>query len=82
MINNTYLINLFFYSIDIEYFHQYAESIPSGETSLAISKAASDHNIYIIAGTIPEKDDDKLYNTCTVWDNQGRLIAKHRKAST
>ncbi|KAK0178066.1 hypothetical protein PV328_002047 [Microctonus aethiopoides] len=62
-----------------QYFHQYAESIPSGETSLAISKAASDHDIYIIAGTIPEKDDDKLYNTCTVWDNQGRLIAKHRK---
>lgn len=39
----------------------------------------SDNGIYIIGGSIPEKDNDKIYNTCTVWDPSGNLIAKHRK---
>lgn len=33
----------------------------------------------MIGGSIPEKDGDNLYNTCTVWDPDGNLIAKHRK---
>lgn len=30
-------------------------------------------------GTFPERDGDKLYNTCTVWNPTGDLIAKYRK---
>jgi len=44
-----------------------------------LSEAAKKNNIYVIAGTIPERDDDKLYNTCTVWAPDGKLIAKYRK---
>ncbi|XP_011310380.1 omega-amidase NIT2 [Fopius arisanus] len=62
-----------------QHFKKYAEAIPSGETCAALSKAARDNKILVIGGTIPERDDDKLYNTCTVWDSEGKLIAKHRK---
>lgn len=67
---------LFFFS---DQFPKYAESIPAGETSQALSNAAKKNEIFVIGGTFPEKDDNKLYNTCTVWNPQGELIAKFRK---
>ncbi|PBC32305.1 Omega-amidase NIT2 [Apis cerana cerana] len=63
----------------IQYFPKYAEHIPDGETSVALSKAAKENNIYVVGGTIPERDGDKLFNTCTIWGPNGTLIAKHRK---
>lgn len=48
-------------------------------TIKAISQAAKQHNIYIIGGSIPECENDKLYNTSVVFNNNGQLIAKHRK---
>ncbi|XP_017888966.1 omega-amidase NIT2 [Ceratina calcarata] len=63
----------------IQYFPKYCETIPDGVTSAALSKAAKDNSIYVIGGTIPEKAGDKLYNTCTVWDPKGDLVAVHRK---
>lgn len=65
--------------IETEHFNEYAECIPSGETSAALSAAAKRFSIYIVGGTIPERDGGSLYNTATVWDPQGNLIAKHRK---
>lgn len=44
-----------------------------------MSQAAKSNEMYIIGGSIPEICDDKVYNTCTVWDPQGNMIAKHRK---
>ena len=44
-----------------------------------MSSAAKDAGVYLIGGSIPERDGDKLYNTCTVWNPQGDMIAKHRK---
>lgn len=61
------------------HFAKYAETIPDGETSTALSIAAKRHKIYIIGGTIPEKEGDKLFNTCTIWGPDGKMIAKHRK---
>ncbi len=50
-----------------------------GETVKAIKKAAKDLELYIVAGSIPEIEGDKIYNTSMVFDNKGVLIAKHRK---
>lgn len=61
------------------HFAKYAEGIPNGQTSSALSEAAKKNGIYVIGGTIPEREDDKLFNTCTVWGPDGNLIAKHRK---
>lgn len=37
--------------------------------------------MYLIGGSIPEHDplDGKLYNTCTVYNPKGDMIATHRK---
>lgn len=63
-----------------KYFREYAESIPDGYTSQQLSKAALDHQVYIVGGTIPELgENDRIFNTCTVWGPNGNLLAKHRK---
>lgn len=30
-------------------------------------------------GSLPERDGDKLYNACPVFNRSGHLVAKHRK---
>lgn len=65
-----------------KYFNEYAETIPDGYTTTKLSEIAKELNIYLVGGTIPERDatDGKtLYNTCTVWSPSGNLIGKHRK---
>lgn len=62
-----------------KFFSEYAESIPNGPTSEMLSKAAKEHSIYLIGGSYPEIENNKYYNTCTVWNPEGKLIAKYRK---
>jgi len=62
------------------YFAEYAEQLETGESSLALSSAAKENKIYLVGGSIPEKKDGKLYNTCTIWGPDGGLLAVHRKA--
>ncbi|ORZ36825.1 omega-amidase NIT2-like protein [Catenaria anguillulae PL171] len=63
-----------------DHFPAYAEPIPTGESCTAMAQAAKDAGVYLVAGSIPEKDGASLYNTCTVWEPSGSLIATHRKA--
>ncbi|OMJ18867.1 Omega-amidase NIT2 [Smittium culicis] len=67
-----------------EYFKEYAEIVEKnelGHTTLALSNVAKEANVYLIGGSIPERsaDSQKFYNTCTVWNENGEMIAKHRK---
>ena len=62
-----------------QHFPEYAEPIPSGQSCDILSKAAKDHGIFLIGGTIPERDGDKLFNTCTIWSPTGDLISTYRK---
>ncbi|CAF0782839.1 unnamed protein product [Brachionus calyciflorus] len=80
--NNAKIISLpecFNSPYGVKYFPDYSEPIPDGETTKALSQAAKDNKVYLIGGSIPERDGDKLYNTCTIFDPEGNLIAKHRK---
>ncbi|KAF9291214.1 hypothetical protein BGZ68_004734 [Mortierella alpina] len=63
------------------YFPEYAESLKEGLSVKALSAMAKDAKAYLIGGSIPERDptDDKVYNTCTVYNPEGELIATHRK---
>nr|XP_033797093.1 omega-amidase NIT2 [Geotrypetes seraphini] len=61
-----------------KYFSEYAESIP-GESTQALSEVAKECGIYLIGGSIPEKDGERLYNTCTVFGPDGSLLVKYRK---
>ncbi|XP_010565652.1 omega-amidase NIT2 isoform X2 [Haliaeetus albicilla] len=61
-----------------QYFKEYAEKIP-GESTQMLSEVAKECSIYLVGGSIPEEDDGKLYNTCTVFGPDGAILAKHRK---
>ncbi|XP_074157115.1 omega-amidase NIT2 [Sminthopsis crassicaudata] len=61
-----------------KFFPEYAEPIP-GECTRRLSDLAKECQVYLIGGSIPEEDDGKFYNTCTVFGPDGALLAKHRK---
>lgn len=44
-----------------------------------MSSAAKENAVTLVAGSIPESSNGKLYNTCCVFDDQGKLLVKHRK---
>ncbi|KDR81342.1 hypothetical protein GALMADRAFT_239161 [Galerina marginata CBS 339.88] len=54
----------------------------SSESVQMLSAAAKEVKKWLIGGSIPERDvenDNKLYNTCTVYNPDGELVAMHRK---
>jgi predicted amidohydrolase len=61
-----------------KYFEEYAEPL-DGPTCKALSSMAKDSKVYLIGGSFPERKDQKLYNTCTIWNKSGSLIGVHRK---
>ena len=61
-----------------QYFAKYAEKIP-GECTNALSSLAKELQVFIVGGSIPEKDGEKYFNTCTVFSPAGDMVAKHRK---
>ncbi|KAF1851310.1 nitrilase family protein-like protein [Cucurbitaria berberidis CBS 394.84] len=74
-----------------KYFDKYAETLlPSPPTEAqapsfhALSKLAKEANVYLVGGSIPErdegsKDEKKLYNTSLTFGPNGQLLATHRK---
>ena len=60
-------------------FIEYAEEEKDSYTLNKISKLAEANNVYILAGSIPEREDDKIFNTSYLFDKKGQIIAKHRK---
>jgi len=60
-------------------FIEYQEEEKDSHTLHKISSLASENNVYILAGSIPEKEGDNLYNTSYLFDRNGEIIAKHRK---
>lgn len=61
-----------------KHFREYSEP-RGGPTWQSLSKMARDNSVYLIGGSIPEIDDDKIYNTSFVFDKTGKEIAYHRK---
>ena len=48
--------------------------------STTIGETAKKHGIYLIGGSIPERDENgKIFNSCLIYDPQGQLVAHHRK---
>ncbi|KAM7304560.1 omega-amidase NIT2-like [Ixodes scapularis] len=56
----------------------YAETIP-GETSDMLSSTAKQNKIYLVGGSMAEKDNGKMYDTCLVYGPDGSMVAKHRR---
>lgn len=64
------------------YFEEYAEVFnEKSDTLRTLSDIAKKTKMILVGGSVPERDEasGKLYNTCTVWGEDGTMIAKHRK---
>ncbi|KAJ1558531.1 Carbon-nitrogen hydrolase [Nowakowskiella sp. JEL0078] len=66
-----------------KFFPEYAEKIPDGPSTKALSAMAKDANVFLVGGSIPEivssENSQKLYNTSTIYAPDGTLIATYRK---
>ena len=62
-----------------KYFPLYAEEFPHGETLQLLSTLALEQSVYLVGGSIPERDEDRLYNSCFIFGPGGNLLARHRK---
>lgn len=62
-----------------ELFPVYAEA-EGGYTWRKMSEAAKENNIILVAGSIPEIDMGKIYNTSFIFGRDGRQLGRHRKA--
>lgn len=59
-------------------FADYAEE-EGGYCWHRVSRLAEEYRVHIIAGSMPEREGDKIYNTSYVFDRNGNQIIKHRK---
>lgn len=64
-----------------QYFKEYAEDLSTGSSQSLdfLTKCAKANSIYLIGGSIPERDGDHLYNTSIICGPDGQVIGKHRK---
>ncbi len=60
-------------------FPEYAEEKEKSTTLNAISGAAKREDVYIVAGSIPEKHEGKIYNSSFIFNPQGEILDVHRK---
>lgn len=59
----------------------YDVSASKSDSVKALSEMAKETGVWLLGGSIPERDesDGKLYNTATVYNPKGELVAIHRK---
>lgn len=73
------LPEMFCVPYDTSLFSKYAEE-EGGEAQTMLSHTAEENGIYLIGGSICERDGaGKLYNTSYVYNPRGECITKHRK---
>ena len=70
-------------------FPVYAEHIPKvGDTcendaespsTTMMCQEARRHGLWLIGGSIAERDGNKIYNTCVIVNKDGTIVGKHRK---
>ncbi|CAJ1361711.1 unnamed protein product [Effrenium voratum] len=70
-----------------KYFRDYGERLPlpgqlAGESSPSVKllcEMAKEHKVWIVGGSLPELEADKVYNTSLVVNPEGGIVARHRK---
>ena len=63
---------------DNSYFEAFAED-DYGQTITMIQSLAKKYQLIIVAGSTPEKYENKIYNTSYIVNDEGKIISKHRK---
>lgn len=60
------------------HFPVYAEE-KGDKTWRALSEAAHNNSVLLVGGSVPEKDNGRIYNTSFIFSSSGGQIARHRK---
>lgn len=63
---------------DQERFGEYADDA-AGATPQMLQAAARDNRCYLVGGSFPEREGDRLYNASYIFGPDGRRLAVHRK---
>jgi predicted amidohydrolase len=56
-----------------------AEPLLGGAAPAMLSRLARERQIWILGGSIHERDGDRIYNTAPLFDRTGELVARYRK---
>jgi deaminated glutathione amidase len=56
-----------------------AEPLPGGPASALLSSVAKGREMWILGGSVHERDDDRIFNTAPLFDRSGELVATYRK---
>jgi predicted amidohydrolase len=56
-----------------------AETLPDGPVSRMLSTIAGERQMWILGGSVHERDGDRLFNTAPLFDRTGELVAAYRK---
>jgi predicted amidohydrolase len=78
-VNIAVLPEMFNCPYSIHSFQINAENFENSETVSVISDAAKYNDMYVVGGSIPELCEQRIYNTCLVFNRNGAIIGKHRK---
>lgn len=73
------LPEMFVQPYDMTLIPERAENVPDGPTGQRLSHWAKTLGLAIVGGSVAERDQEKYYNTATLWSPEGVLLAKHRK---
>ncbi len=73
------LPEMFFCPYAAEAFPRYAETA-EGPAAAAMADWAVRFGVTVVGGSLPERDGERLYNTCFVFGPDGRRLARYRKA--
>lgn len=57
---------------------RHAQCLP-GEAEARLCATAREHGIWLVPGSLYERDGDRVYNTTPVIDPQGEVVARYRK---
>lgn len=57
---------------------RHAEPLP-GPTEQGLQALAARHGVWLVTGSLYERCGDRIHNTASVIDPQGRVVARHRK---
>ncbi|MDY6966466.1 MAG: carbon-nitrogen family hydrolase [Halobacteriota archaeon] len=72
------LPELFTTGFDYDYINKHSEGIPNSITEI-ISRKAGEYKVYVIAGSIPERAGEKIYNTSLLFDRDGEIVGRYSK---
>ena len=61
-----------------KFFREFA-ALGHEDTVAALSALARETGLWIAGGSVPEREGKRLYNSCFVFDDAGRQVARHRK---